>query len=43
MEDYAKKAILIVSGVDSLMPQTEECILLAKRVGVPNVVVFLNK
>jgi hypothetical protein len=36
-------AILVVSGADGPMPQTKEHILLAKQVGVPNMVVFLNK
>nr|AIT94196.1 translational elongation factor Tu [Marsupiomonas sp. NIES 1824] len=36
-------AILVVSGSDGPMPQTKEHILLAKQVGVPNIVVFLNK
>ena len=36
-------AILVVSGADGPMPQTKEHILLAKQVGVPNIVVFLNK
>ena len=36
-------AILVVSCADGTMPQTKEHILLAKQVGVPNVVVFLNK
>jgi len=36
-------AILVVSAVDGPMPQTREHILLAKQVGVPNIVVFLNK
>ena len=36
-------AILVVSGADGPMPQTNEHILLAKQVGVPNIVVFLNK
>jgi elongation factor Tu len=36
-------AILVVSGADGPMPQTKEHILLAKQVGVPTVVVFLNK
>ena len=36
-------AILVVSAADGPMPQTREHILLAKQVGVPNVVVFLNK
>nr|QEH58561.1 translation elongation factor Tu [Piridium sociabile] len=36
-------AILVVSAVDGPMPQTREHILLSKQVGVPNIVVFLNK
>ena len=36
-------AILVVSAVDGPMPQTREHILLARQVGVPSVVVFLNK
>jgi elongation factor Tu len=36
-------AILIVSAVDGPMPQTREHILLARQVGVPAIVVFLNK
>lgn len=36
-------AILVVSGADGPMPQTKEHILLAKQVGVPKIVVFLNK
>jgi elongation factor Tu len=36
-------AILVVSAVDGPMPQTREHILLAKQVGVPYIVVFLNK
>merc|ERR1712176_95661 len=36
-------AILVVSGADGPMPQTREHLLLAKQVGVPNIVVFLNK
>jgi len=36
-------AVLVVSGADGPMPQTKEHILLAKQVGVPNIVVFLNK
>jgi elongation factor Tu len=36
-------AILVVSGADGPMPQTKEHILLSKQVGVPNMVVFLNK
>ena len=36
-------AILVVSALDGVMPQTREHILLAKQVGVPQIVVFLNK
>ncbi len=36
-------AILVVSAVDGAMPQTREHILLARQVGVPAIVVFLNK
>ena len=36
-------AILVVSGADGPMPQTREHILLARQVGVPSLVVFLNK
>jgi elongation factor Tu len=36
-------AILVVSAADGPMPQTREHILLAKQVGVPKLVVFLNK
>lgn len=36
-------AILVVSAADGPMPQTREHILLAKQVGVPSLVVFLNK
>ena len=36
-------AILVVSAADGPMPQTREHILLAKQVGVPSIVVFLNK
>ncbi|MEB3829428.1 elongation factor Tu [Phormidium sp. CCY1219] len=36
-------AILVVSAADGPMPQTREHLLLAKQVGVPNIVVFLNK
>ena len=35
--------ILVVSAADGAMPQTREHILLAKQVGVPSLVVFLNK
>jgi elongation factor Tu len=45
--DYVKNmitgAILVVSAADGPMPQTREHILLARQVGVPAVVVFLNK
>lgn len=36
-------AILVVSAVDGPMPQTREHILLARQVGVPAIVVFMNK
>jgi len=36
-------AILVVSAADGPMPQTREHILLARNVGVPNIVVYLNK
>ncbi len=36
-------AILVVSAADGPMPQTREHILLARQVGVPDIVVFLNK
>jgi elongation factor Tu len=36
-------AILVVSAADGAMPQTREHILLARQVGVPYIVVFLNK
>lgn len=36
-------AILVVSAVDGPMPQTREHLLLAKQVGVPSILVFLNK
>lgn len=36
-------AILVVSATDGVMPQTREHILLARQVGVPKVLVFLNK
>ena len=36
-------SVLVVSAPDSVMPQTREHILLARQVGVPAIVVFLNK
>ncbi|PIP87122.1 elongation factor Tu [Candidatus Campbellbacteria bacterium CG22_combo_CG10-13_8_21_14_all_36_13] len=36
-------AILVVAATDGLMPQTREHILLARQVGVPKVIVFINK
>ena len=36
-------AILVVSSADGPMPQTREHILLSRQVGVPNIVVFMNK
>jgi elongation factor Tu len=36
-------AILVCSAADGPMPQTREHILLARQVGVPNIIVFLNK
>jgi elongation factor Tu len=36
-------AILVVSATDGVMPQTREHILLAKQVGVPNIVVWINR
>lgn len=36
-------AILVVSATDGAMPQTREHVLLAKQVGVPKIIVFLNK
>src|SRR5687768_11803470 len=36
-------AILVVSAADGPMPQTREHVLLAKQVGVPSIVVFMNK
>ena len=35
-------AILVVSSSDGAMPQTEEHLLLAKQIGVENIVVFIN-
>ncbi|MDR2685230.1 MAG: elongation factor Tu [Rickettsiales bacterium] len=52
-EDYIKNmitgaaqmdgAILVVAATDGPMPQTREHVLLARQVGIPNIVVFLNK
>ena len=36
-------AILVVAATDGPMPQTREHILLARQVGVPTIVVFMNK
>jgi elongation factor Tu len=36
-------AILVVSAADGPMPQTREHILLARQVGVPYIIVFMNK
>ena len=36
-------AILVVASTDGPMPQTREHILLARQVGVPKIVVFMNK
>jgi elongation factor Tu len=36
-------AILVVAATDGPMPQTREHILLARQVGVPQLVVFMNK
>ena len=36
-------AILVVAATDGVMPQTREHILLARQVGVPKIIVFLNK
>jgi len=41
--DQMDGAILVVSAADGPMPQTREHILLARQVGVPSIVVFLNK
>ena len=36
-------AVLVVAGTDGVMPQTKEHLLLARQVGVPKIIVFLNK
>src|SRR5215213_3813899 len=36
-------AVLLISAVDGPMPQTREHVLLARQVGVPHLVVFVNK
>ena len=36
-------AVLVVAGSDGIMPQTREHLLLARQVGVPKIIVFLNK
>lgn len=36
-------AILVVSGADGVCPQTKEHVILAKQIGVKNIVVFINK
>src|SRR6185312_5710997 len=41
--DQIDGAILVVSAADGPMPQTREHILLARQVGVPALVVFMNK
>lgn len=36
-------AILVVAATDGVMPQTREHLLLAKQIGVPHIVIFINK
>ena len=36
-------AILVVAATDGVMPQTKEHLLLAKEIGIKNIVVFINK
>nr|QEM01621.1 elongation factor Tu [Nephromyces sp. ex Molgula occidentalis] len=36
-------AILVVSAIDGLMPQTYEHLLLAKQIGISNIIIFINK
>jgi elongation factor Tu len=36
-------AILVVAATDGAMPQTREHVLLAKQVGVPKIIIFMNK
>ena len=43
IRDRMDGAILVVAASDGPMPQTREHILLARQVGVPYIVVFLNK
>ena len=36
-------AILVVAATDGVAPQTKEHILLAKQIGIPNLIVYINK